>query len=104
MSAKGKFFENETQLVVDVEGVFAWAPHPEICVVTYPDSGRRYGVPVETFKRLFTMCPNQTIELRAFGAVDDRPLLSQTLEEAIDKLDDEIDADERAKSDLVEEV
>jgi hypothetical protein len=84
MSARGKFTENATGVVVDVEGVFAWAPHPEICVVSYPillpdgaTTHRRYGVPVETFKKQFTMCPNQTIELQAFGSIYDRPLPSQ---------------------------
>jgi hypothetical protein len=81
---RGKFIENETGVVVDVQSVFAWPPHEQVLIVGYPITlpdgsltHRKYGVPVSTFEKLFTMCPNQQIIVNSFGNVYDRPTEQQ---------------------------
>lgn len=81
---RGKFRENETGVVVDVQSVFAWPPHEQVLIVGYPitlpdgsTTHRQYGVPVSTFEKLFTMCPDQQIIVNSFGSIHDRPTEQQ---------------------------
>lgn len=72
-----KYIENETQLEVAVEAVFAWAPFDQHFIVTYP-TGRRYALPVSVFVRHFTIVVPQEVFMEAYGALgDDRPTQKQ---------------------------
>lgn len=73
----GKFTENETGRIVDVQSVFQWGDCPMMVIVTYPEFGKQYGVTVAEFELHFTMCAPQELQARAFGAVDERPTETQ---------------------------
>lgn len=73
----GKFTENETGVVCDVQSVFQWEGCPMMVVVTYPVHGKQYGLTVDVFQLHFTMVSPQELQARAFGAVDERPTQQQ---------------------------
>jgi hypothetical protein len=83
MSMVARFTENETGLEVVAETVYAWGEDgPQFVLVTMPDispglPGKRFGVPRAEFDLHFSMCPNQNIQARAMGSVQERPTKEQ---------------------------
>lgn len=78
----GFFIENETGIMVKIEGFFVWEPYEKVCSIEYPASfegahPRRYAMPEREVAKYFSWVTPQEVFLSAFGATHDRPTPKQ---------------------------
>jgi hypothetical protein len=79
----GRFTENETGLEVVASTVYSWGDDGvQVVVVTFPEiapgiPGKVFGLERSEFDLHFTMCPNQELQARAMGSVQERPTQQQ---------------------------